>query len=483
MAPENFRYQEVAEHIRALIESKALAPGSRLPSLRDLSRRLRVSIATVNQAYLELEKTGVIEARTRSGFFVRTPLRQLAPARPPQSAALKAVNGNRSHLIQEVLQAVGNHEFLPLGVISPDPTLLPGRELARLLGMVTRTQPQHSLGYETVAGNLELRRQIAIRSLSAGIAIRPEDIVVTFGAMEALYIAIRSVTRPGDNVIIQSPTYFCFLQLLENCGLRAIEIPSSPESGINPADLARALDKFNVAACILCPNFNNPDGSLTPDPVKKDVVKLLAERNIPLIEDDVSGELYFTTQRPGTYKAHDEKGLVIYCASFSKTICPGYRIGWMVPGRSYAKALEIKSTTNVSCTTPTQMAVAEFLRAGSYERHLRRLRQSLERQMQTMQIHLSKEFPSTTRSTRPEGGSVLWLELPEKCDAVDFFYQARAKGISIAPGPIFSTQDRFDHFIRLSCTAAWNDSIAKGITTLGQLAHAMAGQLHWSSGS
>ena len=474
MTAEGFRYQEVAEHVRSLIDSKALTPGTRLPSLRDLSRRLRVSIATVSQAYLELEKTGIIEARTRSGFFVRTQMRQLAPAKRPQNPALQAIKGSRSLLIQEVLQAVGNHDFLPLGVICPDPSLLPSRDLARLLAMVSRNQPQLSLGYESVAGNLDLRRQIAILSLSAGFSVRPEEIIVTCGAMEALYIAIRSVTRPGDNVLIQSPTYFCFLQLLENCGLRAIEIPSYPETGIDPADLAKALKTFDVAACILAPNFNNPDGSLTPDSIKEEIVQLLAERNIPLVEDDVSGELYFGQQRPGTYKSFDRKGMVIYCSSFSKTICPGYRIGWMIPGQTYPKALEIKSTTNVSCATPTQMAVAEYLQGGLYDRHLRRLRHALQQQMQTMQIHLSNAFPDGTRSTRPRGGSVLWLELPGKCDAVEFFYRARAEGISIAPGPIFSTQDRYDHFIRLSCSGVWSEALGEGVTTLGQIAKDMA---------
>ncbi|APG28378.1 GntR family transcriptional regulator [Syntrophotalea acetylenivorans] len=468
MRQELFRYQEVERYVIDLIETSTVGPGERLPSLRVLSSRLKASISTINQAYLALEKQGVIEARSRSGFFVREQVHCSPPVSLPRPD-LEPTQGNRSHLIQTVLSSVGDRNLLPLGVICPSEELLPSKPLARLMAVVTRENPHKTIAYETIYGNLELRRQLAFRALDAGMAVSPEGILITSGAMEALYVSLRAVTRPGDNVLIQSPTYYCFLQLLENCGLRAIEVPSRPENGVDPADVAKALQRFDISACIFSPNFNNPDGSLACDGAKKEVVELLAERDIPLIEDDVYGDLSFDACRPRTYQSFDRKGLVMLCSSFSKTIAPGYRVGWMIPGRFYRRALEVKTVTNVCSATPTQMAVAAYLRTGQYDRHLKRLRTAIQKQMQTMQIHLGRCFPVGTGMTRPRGGGVLWLELDESIDSVALFYRAREAGIGIAPGAIFSTQDKYNNFIRLSCGALWDEKLRQGLETLGSL--------------
>jgi DNA-binding transcriptional MocR family regulator len=473
---EAYRYQEVARQVLSMVDAGALGLGDRLPSLRTLSANLGVSISTVNQAYVELERTGVIESRPRSGFFVRQRAARLprtgsAGEGAPQDGPRPVTRGG---LIQTVLESVGRADTVPLGVIAPGAGLLPLKELSRITAAVVRDDPGRAMGYAPIPGDPELIRQIAFRSMEHGMAIAPADPVVTAGCMEALYLALRSVCRAGDAVLIQSPTYYCFLQLLETLGLRAVEIPSDPETGVRPADLDRALRAFDIAACVLAPNFNNPDSSLTPDGAKREIVSLLARRSIPLVEDDVSSDLHFAPVRPGTYKQHDRAGLVLLCSSFSKTIAPGYRVGWMLPGRFRQKVLEIKATTNVSTSAPAQMAIAEYLRQGRMERHLKRLRASLERQMDTMQLHLGRHFPSGTRVTHPAGGAVLWLELPDTVDSVELFFRARAHSIGIAPGAIFSTGDGFANYIRLSCGAPWTEALHHGIETLGTMATAMA---------
>ncbi len=469
MQEQEFRYRQVEKQIMALISAEAIRPGDKLPSLRRLSRQLTVSISTVSQAYLELEKKGVIASRERSGFFLAPRALQIpAPPSRPRPALIPTV-GTRSGLIQQVLKALGNKELLPFGVVCPAKELLPAKTLARLLNNSLRSNPAQALDYAPVAGDTELRRQIALRALEAGISVTPEEILITSGAMEGLAIALRALTKPGDNVLIQSPSYFCFLQLLENCGLRAIEIPSST-SGIDPLDVERAIDRFDIRAAILVPNFNNPDSSFSPDSTKNELVRLLAERRIPLVEDDVYGDLFFTDKRPSTCKTYDRNGEVIYCSSFSKTIAPGYRIGWMIPGRHFDKALDLKTTTNICTATPNQMAIAAFLREGYYERHLRRLRSAIHNQIEALLPSLHRHFPAETRAGFPEGGASVWVELPDKIDAVDYFYKAREMGIGLAPGPIFSTQDKYNNFIRLSCTGIWNDEMEEGIRKLGQLA-------------
>ena len=468
MEQENFRYRKVEKHVLALIDGNILKRGEKLPSLRQLSRQLGVSISTVSQAYLELEKKEVISARERSGFYLSTTAKRLPPPVSRPRPAMVPTFGSRNKLILTVLEALGNRDLLPFGVVCPAEELLPAKTLSRIMSSVFRSHPAQALNYSPTQGHFELRRQIAMRAIDAGMMIRPEEILITSGAMEGIAIALRALTRPGDNVLIQSPSYFCFLQLLENCGLRAIEIPSS-STGIDPQDVHKAVEQFDIKAAILVPNFNNPDGSLTADQTKQEIVRILAERSIPLIEDDVYGDLFFGPKRPATCKSFDNQGQVILCSSFSKTVAPGYRIGWMIPGLYFNKALEIKTTTNICTAAPNQMVIASFLAEGYYERHLRRLRNAIVTQMEALLPSLRRHFPEATRAAFPEGGAAIWVELPPRIDAIDFFYQARQAGIGIAPGPIFSTQEKYNNFIRLSCNGVWNDKMEEGMKTLGKL--------------
>lgn len=464
-----FAYHQVERHVMRMIEDGRWRPGDRLPSLRLLATSMGLSIATVVHAYVELERKGIIEARPRSGHFVSTGCSNLpTPELRGQTPTGPRVV-NRSRLISTVLEAVGNRDLLPFGVLCPDTTLLPLKALVRIMGETMRAAPHVATGYETVHGNAELRRRIAWRMAECGMDVEPDNLLVTTGAVEALYIALRALTRPGDIVVIQSPTYYCFLQLLETLGLRAIEAPSSPESGIDPEAVRHIVDRHRVACCIFSPNFNNPDGSLTPDAAKREILDILAPRGIHVIEDDVAADLHYGPVRPSTFFQWDRHGLVTLCSSFSKTVAPGFRVGWMAPGRILERALEVKATTNVCCPTPTQMAIARYLEQGLLQRHLRRLRNALLRQMEAMRQAIGEYFPDGTSATRPQGGGVLWVRLPEGTDSIELFYRARDAGIAIAPGAIFSTQDTFSNYVRLGCNGVWDERMAQGLRTLGAL--------------
>ena len=473
MKQDIFHYRKVEKYIMGLVDSETLKTGEKLPSLRKLSRQLAVSISTISQAYLELEKRGIIAARERSGFYLASGAKRLPPPTSRTRPDMIPTFGQRNDLIQTVLEALGNRNLLPLGVVSPAEELLPSKTLTRLLTSALRDDPIRAMNYSSVCGDIELRRQIALHSLDAGVTVTPDEILITSGAMEGISIALRALTRPGDNVLIQSPSYFCFLQLLENCGLRAIEIPSST-TGIDPDDDRNAIKRFDIKAAILVPNFNNPDGSFTDDTKKREIVKLLAEQAIPLVEDDVYADLHFGDKRPATFKSFDSRGQVILCSSFSKTVAPGYRIGWMLPGRYYEKTLNLKTTTNICTAAPNQMAMTAFLREGYYERHLRRLRSAIQSQMETLLLSLHRHFPETTKAGFPGGGAAIWVELPKRVDAIELFYRARQMGIGLAPGPIFSTQDKYNNFIRLSCNGIWSQNIEEGMIKLGKLTHEMA---------
>lgn len=470
---EDYRYRQIEQQIMQQIAAGTLSPGDRLPSLRHVSTRSRVAVSTVLQAYAELERKGMVEARPRSGFFVRSCVRELPPTPSSPRPLLRPHSINRTQLISTVLETIGQRDLLPFGINCPSEELLPYRELGRVAARLVREQARVQLGYLPVEGSPALRRQLSFRAAQASLDVRPEEIIITSGALEALYVAVRCLVRPGDNVLIQAPSYFCFQQLLENQGVRSIEIPSHPRHGVEPADIRRALDRFDIRACILTPNFNNPDGSLTPDEAKREIVEMLAQRDIPLIEDDVAGDLHFGPTRPTAFKHYDTRGLVLLCSSFSKTLCPGYRIGWIMPGRFLAQAYEVKATTNVCSATPTQETVALYLAEGRYERHLRVMRRRMLEQMQAMQLRIGSSFPAGTRVSRPGGGVCVWVELPREVDSVELLYRAREQGISIAPGTIFSTQDRFANFIRLNFGLTWSDAVVDGLDTLGRLACAM----------
>ena len=292
--------------------------------------------------------------------------------------------------------------------------------------------------------------------------------------MEALHLCLRAVTRPGDTVLVETPSYYGILQLIESLGLRALEIAANPGTGIDLALLDAALRQSRVAACLLVPTFSNPLGSLMPDEAKKELVLLLARREIPLIEDDIYGDLHFApSARPRPAKAFDRHGLVMLCASFSKTLAPGYRVGYAVPGRFREQVERLKFAQTVGTATLPQMAIADFLENGGYDRHLRRLRRSLADQVTRTSDAIIEHFPPGTRISRPQGGFVLWVEMPPGKSALDLHARALEQKISIAPGPIFSAKQRFTSSLRVSAGFPWSEKLAQSIATLGDIARAL----------
>jgi DNA-binding transcriptional MocR family regulator len=280
------------------------------------------------------------------------------------------------------------------------------------------------------------------------------------------------VTKPGDVVAIESPTYFGVLQAIEELGLKALEIPMHPRDGMDLDALERALKTRRVAACLSVPNFSNPLGSLMPDAHKARLVEILARRDVPLIEDDINGDLSHDGLRPRVVRSFDTEGRVLLCGSFSKTIAPGYRVGWVAPGRYYEKVRALKFTSTLATATLPQLAIAEFLANGGYDHHLRALRRDLAFQLGRMRAAVADSFPPQTKLTRPGGGFVLWVELPPSVSALQLHERALRENISIAPGPMFSPKQEFGNFIRLNAGHRWSARLESAVGRLGQLVKA-----------
>ncbi|SNB46253.1 PLP-dependent aminotransferase family protein [Geobacter sp. DSM 9736] len=462
-------YEQVAARVASMVAQGTFRPGDKIPSVRALSRQFRVSISTVTEAYGLLEDRGLISPRPQSGYYVRP--RLSSPPRTPEisPSQLNPTPVTLSDVAFAVMQDVMNPDFLPLGAAIPNPEFLPVDTLARMMAMECRRHPKQSIAYHMPPGYERLRKQIARRMMAAGCSLKPDGIIVTDGCTEAVHLALRAVCRPGDTVAVDSPTFFNTLQAMENLGLRVLEIPSDPETGMSLEALRYAADNNTIRACMIVGNFNNPLGSLMPESRKRELAGFLARRDIPLIEDDIYGDLSHDDQRPTVVKAYDEKGLVLLCSSFSKSLAPGYRIGWIAPGRFYREIARLKSVTTLAGAAPTQMAVAEFLANGGYDRHLRRLRRIYARQVLLMGEAVARSFPEGTRVTRPAGSFKLWVEMPEGFDSLKLHEMARADRISIAPGPLFSARDRFRNCLRLNA-AFWSDAVEQGIDYLGKLA-------------
>jgi DNA-binding transcriptional MocR family regulator len=468
-------YQDLTAQMVALIQEGTLRCGERAPSVRQLSRERGASAGTVVHAYELLQARGYLRARPRSGFYIsdawRTADVQQRISSPPRRPAKLEV----SQLVFEVLEAMRSPELIPLGSAFPGPDLFPFRQLAHEIGpSVRRLHASRSLE-DLPPGNEKLRRQISRRYLAAGAHVPPEEIVVTAGALEALNLALQVVTEPGDIVLIESPSFYGCLQAIESLGRRALEVPTHPVTGVDVDEVRTLIGQQRVRACWFMTAFQNPLGATMPEAQRSRLVRLLADHEIPLIEDSVYADLYFGAERPRAAKASDKRGLVLDCGSFSKTLAPGYRLGWVAAGRFAQSLWRRKIMTSVATSVPIQAVIGDYLGRGGYERHLRRLRRELASRQRLFLAALQEHMPPGMKWTRPSGGYLLWAELPLGVDAIELHQSALVRGISLAPGPIFSANEAFRHAIRLNYGHPWTARTEASLKTLGALIRHSAG--------
>ena len=421
------------------------------------------------RAYYLLEKWGLIRAQERSGYYVAPGASVTAKRAPHATALAESGKVDISDLVFSVLDAARHPGIVPLGSAFPSPLLFPLPRLAKSLAQGARLLSPWSTVVDLPPGNEHLRRQIALRYMGMGISQPMEEIVVTNGALEALNLCLMAVTRPGDVVAVESPGFYAALQAIERLDLRAVEIPVDPISGLDLDALAEALKKHPIRACWFMTNFQNPTGVTLSLEKKKALVELLAQHEVPLIEDDVYGELHFQPEYPLPALAFDTQGLVMHCSSFSKTLAPGYRIGWVSAGRFADKVQRLKLMTTISASIPVQAGVADYLQHGGYDKHLRKLRGALRTQLGDMDAAIERWLPQGVRRTHPEGGYFLWLEFPDAIDAMELHRLAIAQGISLAPGPIFSATHGFGNCVRLNFGHPWSPKIDDAMRVLGEL--------------
>jgi DNA-binding transcriptional MocR family regulator len=463
-------YRDIAEELVDLIHKDVLRDGDRLPSIRRATRTHRVNPGTVTRAYRDLEAQGLIESRPRSGYFVRRtrPKRLALPAQfraGPRSTPVDVFD-----LVFEVFETVKRSTpVIHFGSPFLNPDLLPLAQLNRAGAAAARALRSSAILEDLSPGNPELRRLIALRYLSTGNIVSPDEIVVTCGALEAISLCLRAVTKRGDTVAIETPSFYAILQSLQWMGRRAAEITTDAQHGIDLDVLERAFKTGSIKACVVMPSFQNPVGSCMPEERRRALARLAERYKVPVIEDDAYAELYFGETRPRPIKSFDRAGWVLHCGSLSKCLAPGYRVGWAAAGRFTREVWERKVVSSFNTAAVCQDALTRFLRRGGFEQQLRHLRHSLSVRCHEMMRAVCAEFPSTSRMTRPQGGYMLWVELPESIDVMELHRRALAAGVSIAPGPIFSAQQRYQNCLRLNFGYPSTEQIRQGIHTLARL--------------
>lgn len=460
-------YINLAEMLGSRIESGFYRPGDRLPSVRALSVEHGVSLSTVQQAYRTLEDNGLAEPRPKSGYFV--PAARDAPELPAVGRPVqRPVEISQWDQVLELAKASPKPGLVQLGRGMPDvssPTLRP---LVRALGKINRRHDMPGLYYDNINGTLALREQIARLMLDSGCRISPEELVVTTGCQEALSSCVRAVCEPGDIVAVDSPSFHGAMQALKGLGMKALEIPTDPLTGISLDALELALEQWPIKLIQLTPSCNNPLGYIMPEERKRALLTLAQRFDVAILEDDVYGDLAYHYPRPRTIKSFDEDGRVMLCSSFSKTLAPGLRVGWVAPGRYLDRVLHMKYIGTGATAPQPQLAVAEFLKAGHYEPHLRRMRSQYLRNRDQMTDWVMRYFPPGTRASRPQGGIMLWVELPEHFDSHRLNRLLDTQGVQVAAGSIFSASGKYRNCLRMNFAAKATAEIESAVRKVGE---------------
>ncbi|MGS0890962.1 aminotransferase-like domain-containing protein [Burkholderia stagnalis] len=472
-------YERLAEYYRRIIASGTLSPGDRMPSVRAFMAQHSVSLSTATQTFRRLEDTGWCEAKPRSGYFVRRRASVALDALPEADGPPLTVAPPFAGLHERVSRVMDKGNAAPgalnLGGASASAMLYPTERLQALAIRLLRRKPTLLTDAGPVGGSPEFRQTMAKRALSYGVTVSPDDVMSTSGGVDAVNLALRAVSQPGDTIAIESPAFFGLLQLLESLGLRALEIPASPTTGLSVEALEVALTAYpEIRAVVVVPNLQNPLGSVMPDERKAALVALCASRGVAVIEDEPYRELVEATQPVKPLKAWDRDGTVIYCPSFNKVLAPGMRLGWLSAGRWHARVRMLKFAHSRHNAALLQAVAAEFVGSGAFDRHLHRFRAQLRVQREAAIDAIARHFPAGTRMNRPSGGMLLWIALPDGVRSEVLFNAALTRGIRIAPGLIFSNSDRFDAYIRLGCTRVFDATLETAYETLGRLVHEAA---------
>lgn len=463
-------YLQIAGQIRERVREGQLAPGDRLPPIRELARSLGVNRDTVSTAYETLAAEGLLDARVGRGTFVRGLRPRAVPAAAPVETRLAGVTQRLLDLERSRVAYGASEDAIQLHALKPDPSLFPSEAFRRALNRAFATRGPELLDYGAPQGDPALREAVAERLRAAGNRVDAEQVVLSQGASQGISLGLRLFAEAGDSVAVEEPTYHNALAAATGLGLRVTPIPMRRQ-GADLDALDRALARPEVKLFYTIPTFHNPMGTTTDLAHRQELLQIAARHGKPVLEDAYEMDLRFAGRPVPSLMALDEDGLVVQLLSFSKSLFPGLRCGAVIGcGRHVDGLLALRHAADLGGALPLQVALADFLRSGAYERHLAGLRRKLRERRDALMESLDAEMPEGTSYQRPEGGYQVWVELPEPLDTRELFADALRAGVLVAPGFQFLHDGRASRGMRLSIALETPEEIRRGIALLGALA-------------
>lgn len=479
-------YQTLADALIADIHAERYRVGDQLPSVRALATAKAVSVSTATRCYRHIETLGYAAARYKSGIYVAD-WKALHALRHPAAAvvatptvAAQAFTAppmeydklvSQQHRMSQLYALTDQPLTLSLHLANAGPEWYPCDALAKIGQRLLRADPLAIGAYPTGTGLPAFKAELIKNMAGFGVDVLPQDLLITNGSTEALSVALRAVAQPGDAVVVESPVYFGLLQVLENLGLKAIEIPCVPGAGINLDVLDYALEhQSGIRAIVVMPNFQNPLGCTMSDAHKRRLLAIAEQHDVALIEDDVFGDLSHAQERPQPVKAWDRHGRVIYYGSCSKSLAPAFRLGWVSGGRWHSRIESLKLAHSLVTPLFEQAVLADFMKSGGWPLHLRALRDRLAATVPQAVAAVRAHFPAGTQVVSPAGGWWLWIALPPQLDALVLLRLAVSQGIAFTPGALFSVSGKYTNYLRINTGRPWSRALEQGIRTLGRLA-------------
>lgn len=460
------KYQKLYETIKSRIESGHYARGERIPSVREQSRLSGYSVNTVLRSYEFLIDEGYVRATERGGFYIRSDIHELTdmglgkPLPLPQQFVSEAEQtGQRLEILFSRLLSVDSG----FATAAPGDDLLPTEALQQIAARLNRSW----INYGAIEGERSFRQRIAMAGRDVSGGISQEDIIVTNGATEGMSLVLSSLLSRGDTVAVESPTYHNFLRQLSSAGLRILEIPVGP-NGMDLDILESEFKKRKIAMVLVQPNVQNPTGISMNSEAKLRLVELSRRHGVIVLQDDVFGDLYFDAFRPPNLSSLSDYPEIITLSSFSKSIAPGLRIGWIESPKYKDLLQDAKLRTSMESSLMAQNILKSYIGTKAHRIHLKSIRVKLENRLGRYLNRLSDLLPEGCYVRRPSGGCLLWIRLPSDIDGTELFKRSARKGLVAAPGALFSSGNNFNNFIRLNAGFPLNSQREDALSILGE---------------
>jgi GntR family transcriptional regulator, regulator for abcA and norABC len=461
-------HQQIYEYMKNKIMNGEWPVGTKLPTQRGLAEKLHVNRSTIVYALGELTADGLIEAKVGKGTVVINNTWSLLASSPPPDWTSYVKAGSYQpniQMIQKINKAEADPNILRLGTGELSPELLPNQKIKQIL--LRNSSKMFSLGYSEPKGDLYLRKQISEYMISRGVHVSPSSILIVSGALQALQLISVGLLQRNSTILHESPSYLNSIHVFQSAGMELFGIPMDNE-GILTERLGMLKRQHNGALLYTIPSFHNPTGKVLSLERRKELINSCNIEKLPIIEDDVYGDLWFDTPPPVSLKALDTQGLVLYLGSMSKSLGPGLRIGWMVgPEPVIDRLSDIKMQTDYGSSTLSQYAVAECISTGFYEEHIKNIRAELKfRRDFTISI-LNKQFKNIATWNLPQGGFYIWLSIKKQISLRNLFERALKEKILLNLGTIYDKNDQ--HHLRLSYSYASLEQLEKGLIKLARL--------------